>query len=248
MMHRAIHFCCFFLLIIPVPFCKGAPPNVLFIAIDDLRTDLACYGNSQIISPNIDALATVGTLFNRAYCQQAVCNPSRSSLLTGFRLNTLNIWDLPTHFRQRRPDAITIPQMFLNNGYHTQCIGKIFHNWRQDEYKGDRVSWSVKEILHYNSHGNDRAVVDGELPPDLSDVPKCEIRDVPDNAYFDGRVAEHAVKALQEHKDEPFFLAIGFWKPHSHFNAPKPYWDLYDPAAIQLPENPEPPVNAPAIA
>ena len=247
-MRTAIHSCGLFLLMIPVPFCKADPPNVLFIAIDDLRTDLGCYGNSQIISPNIDALATVGTLFNRAYCQQAVCNPSRSSLLTGFRLDTLNIWDLPTHFRQRRPDAITIPQMFLHNGYHTQCVGKIFHNWRQDEYKGDRVSWSVKEILHYNSHGNDRAVVDGELPPDLSDVPKCEIRDVPDNAYFDGRVAEHAVKALQEHKDDPFFLAIGFWKPHSHFNAPKPYWDLYDPAAIQLPVNPAPPANAPAIA
>ena len=248
MILRFIPFCCLLLSTLATTLCSAAKPNVLFIAIDDLRADLACYGNPQIISPNIDALATSGTLFNRAYCQQAVCNPSRSSMLTGLRLDDLKIWDLPTHFRQRRPNAITLPQMFLNNGYHTQCIGKIFHNWRQDVYKGDRVSWSVPEMMHYNSHGNDKAIVAGELPPDLSDVPKCEIRDVPDNAYFDGRVAEHAVQALQAIQNRPFFLAVGFWKPHSHFNAPKKYWDLYDPASIQLPANQKPPTDVPVIA
>jgi iduronate 2-sulfatase len=248
MIHRCITFCCLLLSTLATPLYSAPKPNVLFIAIDDLRADLACYGNPQIISPNIDALATSGTLFNRAYCQQAVCNPSRSSMLTGLRLDTLNIWDLPTHFRQRRPNAITLPQMFLNNGYHTQCIGKIFHNWRQDDYKGDRVSWSVPEMMHYNSHGNDKAIVAGELPPDLSNVPKCEIRNVPDNAYFDGRVAEHAIKALREVQNRPFFLAVGFWKPHSHFNAPKKYWDLYDPADVQLPVNQLPPTAVPAIA
>lgn len=247
-MNRFTQYCLLFLTILTIPLCAAEKPNVLFIAIDDLRTDLACYGNSQIVSPNIDDLANVGTLFARAYCQQAVCNPSRSSLLTGLRLDTLNIWDLPTHFRQRRPNAITLPQMFLNSGYHTQCIGKIFHNWRQDQYKGDRVSWSVAETLHYNSHGNDKALVQGELPPDLSDVPKCEIRDVPDNAYFDGRVAEHAVNTLREIQDKPFFLAVGFWKPHSHFNAPKKYWDLYDPVDIHLATNHRPPSGVPAIA
>ena len=131
-------------------------PNVLFIAIDDLRTDLNCYGNSQIHSPNIDQLAQVGTLFERAYCQQAVCNPSRSSMLTGLRLDTLNIWDLPTHFRQRIPDVVTLPQLFKQNGYHTQCVGKIFHNWRQDDFRGDAVSWSAPQEMHYNSHGNDK--------------------------------------------------------------------------------------------
>ncbi len=248
MMLRFIPFCCLLLSTLADPLCSAAKPNVLFIAIDDLRADLACYGNPQIVSPNIDALATSGTLFNRAYCQQAVCNPSRSSMLTGLRLDTLKIWDLPTHFRQRLPTVITLPQMFLNSGYHTQCIGKIFHNWRQDEYKGDRVSWSVPEMMHYNSHGNDKAIVAGELPPDLSDVPKCEIRNVPDNAYFDGRVAEYAVKALRELQNKPFFLAVGFWKPHSHFNAPKKYWDLYDPADIQLPTNQQPPTAVPEIA
>jgi iduronate 2-sulfatase len=247
-MLRFILLCILLLATWTVPVSGTAKPNVLFIAIDDLRADLACYGNSKIISPNIDALAASGTLFNRAYCQQAVCNPSRSSMLTGLRLDTLNLWDLPTHFRQRRPSAITLPQMFLNNGYHTQCIGKIFHNWRQDDYKGDRISWSVPEVMHYNSHGNDKAMVVGKLPPDLSKVPKCEIRDVPDNAYFDGRVAEHAIKTLRAIQEKPFFLAVGFWKPHSHFNAPKQYWDLYDPSDIQLPVNRQPPTEVPAIA
>ena len=228
--------------------CRAETPNVLFIAIDDLRADLNCYGNSQIHSPNIDQLATRGTLFNRAYCQQAVCNPSRSSMLTGLRLDTLHLWDLPTHFRQQIEDVVTLPQLFKQNGYHTQCVGKIFHNWRQDEYRGDAVSWSVPQEMHYNSHGNDKAMVEGPLPANLSDVPKCVIRDVPDEAYFDGRVAQRAVEVLKEVKDKPFFLAVGFWKPHSHFNAPKKYWDLYDPGEIKLPVNRENPKNVPEIA
>jgi len=121
--------------------------NVLFIATDDLRTELGCYGSDHVKSPNIDKLASQGTLFERAYCQQAVCNPSRASLLTGMRPGTLRIWDLPTHFRQHKPDAVTLPQLFKCNGYHTQCIGKIFHNWRQDDWKGDAVSWSVPSVL-----------------------------------------------------------------------------------------------------
>ena len=112
MILRYIPLYCLLLCTLAAPLCSAPKPNVLFIAIDDLRTDLACYTNPQIISPNIDALANSGTLFNRAYCQQAVCNPSRSSMLTGLRLDTLRIWDLPTHFRQRRPMAITLPQMF----------------------------------------------------------------------------------------------------------------------------------------
>ncbi len=229
-------------------FAKAERPSVLFIAIDDLRTDLGCYGNSVVKSPNLDRLAERSTLFERAYCQQAVCNPSRASLLTGLRLNTLGIWDLPTHFRQKRPDIVTLPQAFLKAGYHTQCIGKIFHNWRQDDFKGDAVSWSVPESMHYNSHGNDKAVVVGEVPPNESDCPKCVVRDVPDTAYFDGRIAEQAVSTLRRLKDKSFFLAVGFWKPHSHFNAPKKYWDLYQRDEIPPIANPQPPANVPSIA
>jgi iduronate 2-sulfatase len=227
-----------------------ARPNVLFIAVDDMRVELGCYGQTIVKSPNIDRLAQQGTLFMRAYCQQAVCNPSRASLLTGLRPETLGIWDLPTHFRQRRPDIVTLPQHFKQNGYHTQGIGKIFHNWRQDDFKGDTVSWSVPSVMQYATHSSDTAVVDGRVPPDQSGVPRTEMRDVPDEAYFDGRIASKAVATLQElsqHK-QPFFLAVGFWKPHSPFNAPKRYWDLYARSDIKPPSNPAAPQNVPHIA
>lgn len=239
------------LLFLLVPGMRAAErPNVLFIAIDDLRAELGCYDSPHIISPNIDRLAKTGTLFNRAYCQQAVCNPSRASTLTGLRPSTLGIWDLPTHFREHFPDIVTLPQHFKNNGYHAENIGKIFHNWRQDDFKGDAVSWSLPEKLHYNTHSADKAQVAGDLPPDLSDVPKCEMRDVPDEAYFDGRVAAYAVKALSrlKEKNQPFFFGVGFWKPHSHFNAPKKYWDLYDRDKIPAAANPDPPSDVPQIA
>ena len=225
-------------------------PNVLFIAVDDLRVELGCYGSEHVISPNIDRLASQGTLFERAYCQQTVCNPSRASMLTGRRPDTLRVWDLPTHFRKHSPDVITLPQHFKNNGYHSQCVGKIFHNWRQDDYKGDPASWSVPSVLHYNSHANDKPLVTGPVPPDVSTFKMTESRDVPDEAYFDGRVAATAKKTLRElkAKKDPFFLAVGFWKPHTPFNPPKKYWDLYDPQKIPLPENLTPPRDVPEIA
>ena len=224
-------------------------PNVLFIAVDDLRVELGCYGDTLAKSPNIDGLAKRGTLFNRAYCQQSLCNPSRASTLTGLRPDTLGIWDLPTHFRQKRPDVVTLPQLFKQHGYHTQNIGKVFHNYRQDDFKGDAASWSVPAMLHYGSHYvDDKVQVEGEPPPNLATLDKTECRDVPDEAYLDGRVAAKAIEALQQIKDSPFFLAVGFWKPHLPFNAPKKYWDLYDRSEVELPPNPKPPVDVPPIA
>ncbi|MCG6155731.1 sulfatase [Rubinisphaera margarita] len=223
-------------------------PNVLFIAVDDLRVELGCYGDSIVKSPNIDKLAERGLLFEQAYCQQAVCNPSRASALTGLGLDTLDIHDLPTHFRQRFPEIVTLPQHFKQNGYETRNIGKMFHNWVQEEYKGDARSWSKPAVMHYANHGYDKPMVDGELPENLSPVPRTEIRDVPDEAYFDGRIAQLAIETLNEIKDEPFFLAVGFWKPHTPFNAPKKYWDLYDREEIELANHPDPPQNVPDIA
>lgn len=250
-MHRAsIVLTCGLVWLVATP---GAtqPPNVLFIAVDDLRVELGCYGMEHVQSPHIDRLASRGTLFRRAYCQQTVCNPSRASVLTGMRPDTLGVWDLPTHFREKRPDAVTLPQLFMQAGYHSQCVGKIFHNWRQDRWRGDAASWSVPSVLHYNNHGNDTPQVSGEIPPNLaSGTYRTECRDVPDEAYFDGRVAARAVSTLRtlHAKDQPFFLAVGFWKPHGPFNAPKRYWDLYDPAAIPLPERVTPPEGVPEIA
>jgi iduronate 2-sulfatase len=225
------------------------PPNVLFIAADDLRNDLGCLGNQEVRSPNLDKLAARGRLFTHAYCQQAVCNPSRASLMTGRRPDTLEIWDLPTHFRDQLPQVVTLPQHFMSHGYFTQNIGKIYHNWIH-EVHGDPASWSVPAVMHFATHGSDKPQVKGPLPPNLAEDLKCECRDVPDEAYFDGRIARLAVQALRERKQAgtPFFLAVGFWKPHSPFNAPKKYWDLYDRSQLSPPPNPEWPRNAPRIA
>ncbi|KAA5547027.1 sulfatase [Roseiconus nitratireducens] len=224
-------------------------PNVLFIAADDLRCDLESYGHPLVQTPNLDRLAARGTQFDRAYCAQAVCNPSRSSLLTGRRPNTLQQYNLSKHFREAIPEVVTLPQHFKQNGYFTQDVGKIFHNWVTDIH-GDPVSWSVPAVMHYARHGDDKPQVEGELPPNLASDIKCECRDVPDEAYFDGRIASLAIQALRERAqdDQPFFLAVGFWKPHLPFNAPKGYWDLYQRDKIPGPPCPQWPEGTPRIA
>jgi iduronate 2-sulfatase len=237
---------------------SAAPqPNVLFIVADDFRAELASYG-SPAKTPNLDRLAKRSLQFDRAYAQQAVCNPSRSSFLTGRRPDTLRIWNNGTHFREPNPDVTTLPLWFKEDGYDTRCVGKIFHNWHTKVH-GDPRSWSAPEFLHYANHGEDDAQVKGELPPNLAKTVTgfgyaknglCECRDVPDEAYFDGRVAAEAVRVLGEVKGQPFFLAVGFWKPHAPFNAPKRYWDLYDRAKLPpLDAHNEPrPEGAPDIA
>ncbi|HUQ70411.1 MAG TPA: sulfatase [Planctomycetaceae bacterium] len=223
----------------------AAPMNVLFLMADDLRPELATYG-SVAKTPQLDRLMRRSVQFDRAYCQQAVCNPSRSSMLTGRRPDTLKLWNNGLHFRERNPDVTTLPKWFLQHGYQSRCVGKIFHNWHTD-VKGDPTSWSAPEFLHYANHGDDKPQVTGPLPPDHATAPKCECRDVPDAAYYDGRVAAEAVRVLDEIRDRPFFLAVGFWKPHSPFNAPKKYWDLYD--RTTLPKyDPSRPSGAPDVA
>ncbi|MCC6352876.1 MAG: sulfatase [Verrucomicrobiae bacterium] len=250
MSHPLNHLAVALALTLPATRVQAAQaPNVLFIASDDLRNDLGCYGNPLVKSPNLDRLAARGMVFERAYCQQAVCNPSRASILTGKRPDTLRIWDLPTHFRDNDPTVVTLPQHFKQNGYFTQNIGKIFHNWIH-EIQGDPDSWSVPAVCHFNNHGADKPQVAGELPPNLAQDPKCECRDVPDEAYFDGRIADLAIEALGKMKErgQPFFFGLGFWKPHSPFNAPKRYWDLYRREEVPMPQNPDWPKDAPRIA
>lgn len=239
------------ILLLSQALCAGAEPkpNVLFIAADDLRCDLACYGHEIVQTPNLDKLASMGTRFDRAYCAQALCNPSRSSLMTGLRPNTLRLFNLEKHFRDEVPDVVTLPELFKQNGYHTENIGKIFHNWRT-EIEGDPQSWSVPAVMHFASHRDDLPQVDGDLPPNLAQAIRCECRDVPDHAYYDGRIAGLAVEAIERRarSDAPFFLAVGFWKPHLPFNAPKKYWDLYRPEDIPCSPVPQWPTNAPRIA
>ena len=141
---------------------EGEKPNVLFIAVDDLNDWIGVMGgHPQAKTPHMDRLASRGVLFSNAHCQSPVCNPSRASLLTGMRPETLRIWDLPKHFRQRVPNVVTLPQLFKQSGYFTYNVGKIFHNWRQDKYRGDAASWSYPESMHYNTHGADKPIVEG---------------------------------------------------------------------------------------
>jgi arylsulfatase A-like enzyme len=228
-------------------------PNVLFIAVDDLRTELGCYGARHIKSPNIDRLARQGMAFNRAYCQQAVCSPSRTSLLTGARPDSTKVWDLETHFRPALPDIATLPQHFKNNGYFVQGMGKIYHGGFDDPPSWS-TPWQSARAAAYAKPLPMSAMK--EAPPSggkksrRKNGPAYESADVADNFYTDGKTAEMATATLRElsRRDQPFFLAVGFLKPHLPFVAPKRYWDLYDPARIELASNPYPPKDAPDYA
>lgn len=226
-------------------------PNILFIAVDDLRTELGCYGNTIIKSPNIDRLAKAGLVFNRAYCQQAVCSPTRSSLLTGTRPDTTKVWDLETHFRKALPDVVTLPQHFKNNGYFVQGLGKIYHGSLNDP-----PSWSVPWTSPKKGHAKTALTIDPDTLPVAAPGarpgkegkkqakggrgPAFGATDGPDNELHDGELTEMAIAALRDikTKNQPFFLAVGFIKPHLPFVSPKKYWELYDPAKIPLAPNP----------
>lgn len=227
-------------------------PNVLFIAADDLRPDLGCYGSREALTPQLDALARRGVLFERAYCQQAVCNPSRASVLTGRRPDTLKVWDLRTHFRQTDPALVTLPQHFKQHGYTAVGIGKLFHNESGGKPAfpfADPVSWSEPPIFANGAHWEDWVWPAGSSGPRIKgEAVQC--LDVPDDAYLDGRIATAAIARLQRFAAarEPFFLGVGFWKPHLPFNAPKKYWDLYDRAKLSRPVPDRMPAGAPDIA
>jgi arylsulfatase A-like enzyme len=252
-------------------------PNILFIAVDDLRPELGCYGKEYIKSPNIDRIAKAGMVFNRAYCQQAVCSPTRSSLMTGTRPDTTKVWDLVTHFRKALPEVVTLGQHFKQHGYFVQGMGKIYHG-SLDDAPTWSVPWQTPKAIKYALPENvvlDQRQYEGEPDGDApkkkskkkaaknattpdgppsrgpnSRGPAFEGADVPDNTFQDGKVAELAVSTLRNlsKKPEPFFLAVGFIKPHLPFVSPRKYWDLYDPARIQLAPNPLRPKDAPGYA
>ena len=245
-------------------------PNVLFLAVDDLRPELGAYGAEHVKSPRIDELARTGITFTHAYCQQALCNPSRASLMTGLRPDTLRVWDLQTNFRTTVPNAVTIAQAFRASGYYAACIGKIFHNifpddvsWSEPEmhvdgfpfdpdavYRSDNdTRWIESRKKQIIEQGNEKRHIDryGEWYLKSSAI---EIADVPDNAYYDGAQTDTAIRKLGElsARKEPFFFGVGYYRPHLPFNAPKKYWDLYDRAALPLSPNPFVPKNAPIMA
>lgn len=235
-------------------------PNVLFIAVDDLRPELGCYGAAHIQSPNIDKLASQGLLFERAYCQVAVCNPSRNSALSGCRPDTTGIFDNQHFLRPQMPAVVTLPQHFKNNGYTTLSLGKIFHH-SEREPGDDPQSWSepawyhgmpyrhwfAKESLDYVKKL--KALPKAKQPKQLRAAP-FEAADEPDDSYPDGQTAAKAVETLRRLKQEgrPFFLGVGFVKPHLPFTCPQKYWDLYPAESIKPAPNAQRPAGAPPPA
>ena len=213
-------------------------PNILFIAIDDLRPELGTYGAGHIKSPSIDRLASQGTLFERAYCNIPVCGASRASLLSGIRPGRHRFLGYKTYLDKDYPGVTSLPQHFKNNGYHTISNGKIYHNRDDDEGAWDEI-WrpaprNASTWRDYRTPENIEIEMDGTtrgLP--------YEKANVPDTAYFDGRIAAKSVDDLKMLKEQgqPFFLAVGFLKPHLPFNAPAKYWEMYDPEKITLPDN-----------
>ena len=239
-------------------------PNILFIAIDDLRPELGCYGSDIAISPNLDKLSRQGLLFNRAYCQQAICGPSRASLLSGMRPETSGIIHNYIKMRDQFPDIVTLPQHFKENGYEAVYAGKIFHHGDKD----DERSWSRQPAAHPDKNSKNlgtsgfaleenkklREEKRKEMFAKYGDVakfglamgPAYEAADVPDNTYIDGYNTDLAIatmKDMAENGDKPFFLGLGFNKPHLNWIAPKKYWDLYDRDNISLSNQTDGPKN-----
>jgi iduronate 2-sulfatase len=244
-------------------------PNVLFIAVDDLRPEFGCYGNKIVKTPNLDRLAARGTVFEKAYCQQAVCSPSRTSIMTGLRPDVTKVWDLETHFRVAQPDCITLPQFFKANGYHTSALSKIYHtgfedgrSWNEPHWypKGravdtDPSDWTKQIVTRHDVNVEEftNPVEDGPARKNGKSPkkgPSYEVSPKEDDQLPDGATAAEAVKRLSLLKSngKPFFLAVGFLKPHLPFVAPKKYWDLYDPNTIPVPTNERLPENCPEFA
>lgn len=243
-----------------------APPNILFIMVDDLRPELGAYGKSHIYSPNIDRLASRGTLFSRAYTNYPVCGPSRASLLSGIYPTQKRFTEWNCSQDQDVPGVVSLPMHLRNNNYRTISLGKVYNNlddgkgswdevWRPVVDSPEIISWeylttegrAMFDQLNTNRQKDPKTRTSNHLP--AFGYP-YESADVPDDAYIDGKVSVKAIEKLQELKQnpvQPFFLAVGFYKPHSPFNAPKRYWDMYESSQIKMPENNYPATNVPDI-
>ncbi|MGI9473081.1 MAG: sulfatase [Rubripirellula sp.] len=230
----------------------AAPPDIVMIAIDDLRPMLGCYGDSRIRTPNIDAVARRGVVFDRAYCQYAKCGTSRLSLMSGLRPDAVGVFSNNTRdvvrFRQRRPDATSLAQWLKQAGYHTQSFGKIYHDgwdhpedWSAPSFPGrDREMWEVIDPQNPNAatHIAERL-----------DCPVLQSADVPDEHFFAGRMTRRVIQTLDSApQDAPLFLAVGYRRPHLPFVAPQAYFDLYQPDETWLSEDPFPPADSPIMA
>lgn len=252
------------LLVLPGLVAKAAHPNVLLICVDDLKPALGCYGDKLAKTPNIDRLAARGIRFELAFCNQSVCAPSRNNLMLGSRSTSLGIYSLDRNFRTAAPDAVTLTQHFMRQGWRAEAVGKVLHTGHGNH--DDAASWSVptqlEKVIEYldpkNSAGGqltrEEAFFTNQKLGQINSLPRgsaWENAEHEDIDYADGRIAAEGIRRLQaaaERKGTPFFLALGFVKPHLPFTAPKKYWDLFDPQALVLAANQRDPAGAPGFA
>lgn len=239
-------------------------PNVLLLCVDDLKPALGCYGDPLAVSPNIDRLASQGMRFDRAYCNQSVCAPSRNNLLLGSRSTSIGVYGLSRNFRSAVPDAVTLPQYFMRHGYRAEAIGKILHTGHGNH--DDAASWSVpavhEKVVEYLDPRNsangrltrEEAYFTNQRLGDIGRLPRgaaWEITDSPDSAYADGRIADEGILRLRAavgRRETPFFLALGFVKPHLPLTAPRRYYDLHRPERFPLASHARDPEGAPRYA
>ncbi|MFN0084773.1 MAG: sulfatase [Blastocatellia bacterium] len=212
---------------------QAAPrrPNVLFISVDDLNNDLGCYGHAMVKSPNIDRLAARGVRFDRAYCQFPLCSPSRSSMMTGLRPDALGVYDLRKHFRETLPDVVTMAQLFRRNEYFAARVGKIFHYGNPGQIGTDGLDDEPSWDQRVNPRGIDKdeesAVTNLTPGIGLGSAFAFYESPAPDEAHTDGIVASETIRLLEKNRDRPFFIAAGFYRPHTPYISPKKYFDLY---------------------
>ncbi len=238
----------------------AAQPNVLLILVDDLKPTLGCYGDATAKTPNIDRLAARGMRFDLAYCNQAVCAPSRFTLMLGSHSTSTGLYGLGSHLRKLVPDAVTMPQFFAKHGWRTESLGKVFHIGHGNE--GDPESFSMPhfkdKVIEYldpaSTDGGkltrEEALFTNQKLDQIKSLPRGAAFESPvakEDDYADGRIAAETMKRLQNAK-KPFFIAAGFVRPHLPFSAPKKYWDMHDPAKLPMPQFEEHPAGSPKVA
>lgn len=249
-----------------ITIARADRPNVLLILVDDLKPTLGCYGDAIAQTPHLDNLAARGMRFELAYCNQAVCAPSRFTLMLGSHSTSTGLYGLGSQLREIVPDAVTLPQYFAKAGYRTESLGKVFHIGHGNH--GDPASFQVEhfhdKVIEYVDPAStpggqltrEEAYFSNQQLGQIGKLPRgaaFESPDVDDLAYADGRVAAEAIRRLQAAKTRlaegtPFFIACGFARPHLPFSAPRKYWDQYDPARFPMPTAEAPPEGAPGVA
>ena len=254
----------------PAPPQREAPPgarNVLMLFVDDLRPQLSVYGQSEMITPNMDRIGRSGVVFRRAYCQIAICGPSRSSFLTGRRPQRTQAWNFVDSFRETHPDWVTFPQYFKLHNYTTLGTGKTYHP-QLPPYSDEPASWSQEEA-YYNgafawpprpgdSDDFDPAPAVGNNPPTSDrECPEwpgsvlCPLDNVTDSYFRDWRsmnMTRARILRYASNRTRPFFLAYGAHRPHLPWSYPRRFWDMYDPAKIALPKHEQAPLDMPDVA